>query len=191
MAACADFITYSILTIIHRAQTRPSNAMAISTKCFDAATLALQSHLKCFAYFRDRKIHKQAEYVNWLVLTQSCSQTKLLTTQDSPLPLLHPLHHRFHPRHNNSLPNIPVPPPRNSNLPRPNKIPLPRLPAPLRNLHRLCKNRPSPPRLLPNPHRPGAASRRTTSCAGRCWDQHLVARRYCWNGGWYGWGVDE
>ncbi|BCR92189.1 transcription factor domain-containing protein [Aspergillus chevalieri] len=71
MAACADFITYSILTIIHRAQTRPSNAMAISTECFDAATLALQSHLKCFAYFRDRKIHKQAEYVNWILLYPS------------------------------------------------------------------------------------------------------------------------
>lgn len=158
MAACADFITYSILTIIHRAQTRPSNAMAISTKCFDAATLALQSHLKCFAYFRDRKIHKQAEYVNWLVLNLAMiSNVQPLTTQDSVVSLIHPLHHRLHPRHNNRLPNIPLPPPRNSNLSRPNQNPLPRLPPPLRNLYRLCKNRPSPPRLLPNTDGPGAA----------------------------------
>lgn len=51
--------------------------MAVSTKCFNAATLALQSHLKCFAYFRDRKIHKQAEYVNWSVYSQTKSQVLL------------------------------------------------------------------------------------------------------------------
>ncbi|XHG01002.1 hypothetical protein AWENTII_004408 [Aspergillus wentii] len=65
MAACADFIAYSVLTVIYRAQTLPSNAMSISTRCLEAATLALQSHLKCFAQFKNRKTHKQAEYVNW------------------------------------------------------------------------------------------------------------------------------
>lgn len=63
MAACADFITYSILTVIHRAQTG-SDAMAISARCFELAITALKCHLECFEYFRDRKIHKQAEYVN-------------------------------------------------------------------------------------------------------------------------------
>lgn len=64
MAACADFITYSVLTVIYRAQTRPRDATAISSQCYETATLALHSHLKCFTYFRDRQTHKQTEYVN-------------------------------------------------------------------------------------------------------------------------------
>ena len=68
MAACADFITYSVLTVIYRAQTRPRDATAISSQCYETATLALHSHLKCFTYFRDRQTHKQTEYVNSCVL---------------------------------------------------------------------------------------------------------------------------
>jgi hypothetical protein len=29
---------------------------------------ALQSHLECFTYFRNRKTHKQTEYVNWYAI---------------------------------------------------------------------------------------------------------------------------
>ena len=68
MAACADFITYSVLTVIYRAQTRPRDATAISSQCYETATLALHSHLKCFTYFRDRQTYKQTEYVNSCVL---------------------------------------------------------------------------------------------------------------------------
>ncbi|KAF7595392.1 hypothetical protein BBP40_006386 [Aspergillus hancockii] len=71
MAACADFITYSVLTVIYRAETRPRNAMAISSRCYEAATLALHSHLKCFNYFRGRQTHKQIEYVHWILLYPS------------------------------------------------------------------------------------------------------------------------
>ncbi|KAE8354926.1 C6 transcription factor [Aspergillus coremiiformis] len=71
MAACADFITYSVLTVIYRAETRPRNAMAISSRCYEAATLALHSHLKCFTYFRGRQTHKQMEYVHWILLYPS------------------------------------------------------------------------------------------------------------------------
>ncbi|KAF5864555.1 hypothetical protein ETB97_007387 [Aspergillus alliaceus] len=71
MAACADFITYSVLTVIYRAETRPRNAMAISSRCYEAATLALHSHLKCFTYFRGRQTHKQIEYVHWILLYPS------------------------------------------------------------------------------------------------------------------------
>ncbi|KAF9891869.1 hypothetical protein FE257_003354 [Aspergillus nanangensis] len=71
MAACADFITYSVLTVIYRAQTRPHDAMAISSQCYETAALALNSHLKCFTYFRDRQTHKQTEYVNWILLYPS------------------------------------------------------------------------------------------------------------------------
>jgi hypothetical protein len=64
MTACADFIAYSVLTVIYRAQTRARDAMAVSSQCYEAASMALHSHLKCFTYFRDRQAHKQAEYVN-------------------------------------------------------------------------------------------------------------------------------
>ncbi|KAL5690321.1 hypothetical protein EMGR_007976 [Emarellia grisea] len=71
MAACADFITHSVMTVILRAQTRSSNAMAITSQCYEAAVRALQSHLECFTYFRNRKTHKQTEYVNWILLYPS------------------------------------------------------------------------------------------------------------------------
>ncbi|KAE8153780.1 hypothetical protein BDV25DRAFT_168297 [Aspergillus avenaceus] len=71
MAACADFIAYSVLTVIYRAETRPQKAMAISSRCYEAATLALHSHLKCFNYFRGRQTHKQMEYVHWILLYPS------------------------------------------------------------------------------------------------------------------------
>ncbi|PYH98007.1 hypothetical protein BO71DRAFT_447549 [Aspergillus ellipticus CBS 707.79] len=71
MAACADFIACSVLTVIYRAQTRPRDTMAISSQCYGSATAALQSHLKCFTYFRGRQTHKQTEYVNWILLYPS------------------------------------------------------------------------------------------------------------------------
>ncbi|KAJ5085024.1 C6 transcription factor [Penicillium argentinense] len=71
MAACADFVTYSVLTVIYRAQSRPRDATAISSQCYETATLALHSHLKCFTYFRDRQTHKQTEYVNSILLYPS------------------------------------------------------------------------------------------------------------------------
>ncbi|KAL5360472.1 fungal-specific transcription factor domain-containing protein [Aspergillus floccosus] len=71
MAACADFIAYSVLTVIYRAQTRPRDATAISSQCYEAAALALHSHLKCFTYFRDRQTHKQTEYVNCQIARSS------------------------------------------------------------------------------------------------------------------------
>ncbi|KAL2861209.1 transcription factor domain-containing protein [Aspergillus lucknowensis] len=71
MTACADFIAYSVLTVIYRAQTRASDAMAVSSHCYEAASMALHSHLKCITYFRDRQAHKQAEYVNSILLYPS------------------------------------------------------------------------------------------------------------------------
>ncbi|KAL4865007.1 hypothetical protein BDV12DRAFT_156654 [Aspergillus spectabilis] len=71
MTACADFIAYSVLTVIYRAQTRARDAMAVSSQCYEAASMALHSHLNCIMYFRDRKAHKQAEYVNSILLYPS------------------------------------------------------------------------------------------------------------------------
>ncbi|OJJ50225.1 hypothetical protein ASPZODRAFT_58444 [Penicilliopsis zonata CBS 506.65] len=80
MALCADFITYSVLTVIYRAQTLPTNATAITSKCVEAATLALESHLKCFAIFRTRESHKQAEYVKWILLYPSFTPFVIIFT---------------------------------------------------------------------------------------------------------------
>lgn len=77
MTACADFIAYSVLTVIHRAQTLPANAMTITTKSLETAKLALKSHLKAFAHFRNRQTHKQAEYANWFVFIFMSIQTAL------------------------------------------------------------------------------------------------------------------
>ncbi|KAL4898915.1 fungal-specific transcription factor domain-containing protein [Aspergillus multicolor] len=84
MTACADFIAYSVLTVIYRAQTQTqsqtqtqpqrqtrASTMAISSQCYEAACLALNSHLKAITYFRDLKAHKQAEYVNSILLYPS------------------------------------------------------------------------------------------------------------------------
>ncbi|KAL1957349.1 hypothetical protein VTO42DRAFT_6138 [Malbranchea cinnamomea] len=71
MTACADFIAYSVLTVIYRAQTLPENAMTITTKCLETARLALRSHLKAFSHFSNRRAHKQAEYANWILLYPS------------------------------------------------------------------------------------------------------------------------
>ncbi|EDN03839.1 conserved hypothetical protein [Histoplasma mississippiense (nom. inval.)] len=79
IAACAEFITYSVLTVIYRAQMSP-NAMAISSKCLEAAKLGLQSHLKCFPYFLERKSHKKAEYVTWILLYPSFTPFVILFT---------------------------------------------------------------------------------------------------------------
>lgn len=65
MVDCADFISCSVLTVIYRAQPSPGSKTEISAKCYDAARLSLESHLRCFAQFRDRDVTQQSEYVNW------------------------------------------------------------------------------------------------------------------------------
>lgn len=65
MAHSADFVCYSVLTVIHRAQSLTTTATEISPKCYEAARLGLENHLKCFAQFRNRSVPQQAEYVNW------------------------------------------------------------------------------------------------------------------------------
>ncbi|PGH27803.1 hypothetical protein AJ80_00591 [Polytolypa hystricis UAMH7299] len=71
MATCADFIAYSVLAVIYRAQTLPANEMTITNKCLETARLALRSHLDAFSHFRNRQTHKQAEYAKWILLYPS------------------------------------------------------------------------------------------------------------------------
>jgi hypothetical protein len=65
MVDCADFVCYSVLTVIYRAQPATSLATEVSLKCYQAARLGLESHLRCFAQFRDRSVMQQSEYVHW------------------------------------------------------------------------------------------------------------------------------
>ncbi|KAI4743747.1 hypothetical protein E4T50_05859 [Aureobasidium sp. EXF-12298] len=64
MASSADFVCYSVLTVIYRAQPSTSNTTEISPRCYEAARLGLENHLRCFAQFRDRSVPQQAEYPN-------------------------------------------------------------------------------------------------------------------------------
>lgn len=65
MAQAADFVCYSVLTVIYRAQPLTSSTTEISPQCYEAARLGLENHLRCFAQFRNRSVPQQAEYVNW------------------------------------------------------------------------------------------------------------------------------
>ncbi|KAI4726306.1 hypothetical protein E4T49_05947 [Aureobasidium sp. EXF-10728] len=71
MAHSADFVCYSVLTVIYRAQPLTSSTTEISPRCYEAARLGLENHLRCFAQFRDRSVPQQAEYVNWILLYPS------------------------------------------------------------------------------------------------------------------------
>ncbi|KAG9664742.1 putative C6 transcription factor, partial [Aureobasidium melanogenum] len=69
MAQAADFVCYSVLTVIYRAQPLTSSTTEISPRCYEAARLGLENHLRCFAQFRNRSVPQQAEYVNCKVRT--------------------------------------------------------------------------------------------------------------------------
>ncbi|KAH0339787.1 putative C6 transcription factor, partial [Aureobasidium melanogenum] len=71
MAQAADFVCYSVLTVIYRAQPLTSSTTEISPRCYEAARLGLENHLRCFAQFRNRSVPQQAEYVNWILLYPS------------------------------------------------------------------------------------------------------------------------
>ncbi|KAG9756803.1 putative C6 transcription factor, partial [Aureobasidium melanogenum] len=71
MAQAADFVCYSVLTVIYRAQPLTSSTTEISPQCYEAARLGLENHLRCFAQFRNRSVPQQAEYVNWILLYPS------------------------------------------------------------------------------------------------------------------------
>lgn len=61
-----DFIFYSILTIIHRAEALDhSLATEISPKCHEYAKTSLKVHLKCFNTVKGAAVIQQVDYVNW------------------------------------------------------------------------------------------------------------------------------
>ncbi|KAK7707429.1 hypothetical protein SLS57_009299 [Botryosphaeria dothidea] len=71
MVQAADFIAYSVLTTIYRAQTSTGSGTEISSKCFEVGRLALQAHLKCFESFTNSSMLAQIDYVTWILLYPS------------------------------------------------------------------------------------------------------------------------
>lgn len=65
MMTAADFIAYTVMTVIYRAQTSMGTGTEISSKCFEMARLGLQSHLKCFESFQSSTVLQQIDYVTW------------------------------------------------------------------------------------------------------------------------------
>ncbi|KAL1615714.1 hypothetical protein SLS54_008844 [Diplodia seriata] len=65
MVHAADFIAYTVLTTIYRAQTSTGTGTEISSKCFETARLGLQAHLKCFESFQSSSMLEQMDYVTW------------------------------------------------------------------------------------------------------------------------------
>ncbi|OJD36814.1 c6 transcription factor [Diplodia corticola] len=68
MVHAADFIAYTVLTTIYRAQTSTGTGTEISSKCFETARLGLQAHLKCFESFQSSSMLEQIDYVTWILL---------------------------------------------------------------------------------------------------------------------------
>ncbi|KAF2136053.1 uncharacterized protein K452DRAFT_148698 [Aplosporella prunicola CBS 121167] len=63
-----DFMYYSVLTMIYRAQTSTSHATEISSQCYEAARLSLRAHLKTFEHFVPGENHfRTIDFVNWYV----------------------------------------------------------------------------------------------------------------------------
>ncbi|GME53107.1 C6 transcription factor [Neofusicoccum parvum] len=71
MVQAADFIAYTVLTVIYRAQTSTGTGTEISSKCFEVARLGLESHLKCFESFQNSSMLQQIDYVTWILLYPS------------------------------------------------------------------------------------------------------------------------
>lgn len=58
---------YSTLTSLLRATPDPSSGMDISSECFQAAQLSLQSHICCFSGYETTGFLTDADYANWSV----------------------------------------------------------------------------------------------------------------------------
>jgi len=63
-----DFIYYSTLTVIYRAQTFSNKTMEVNSKCYEAAKLSLTTHLRCHEKLCSQHMDKRLDYVNWFLL---------------------------------------------------------------------------------------------------------------------------
>jgi len=63
-----DFIYYSTLTVIYRAQTFSNKTIEVNSKCYEAAKLSLTTHLRCHEKLCSQHMDKRLDYVNWFLL---------------------------------------------------------------------------------------------------------------------------
>ncbi|KAI0424528.1 hypothetical protein F5Y09DRAFT_324127 [Xylaria sp. FL1042] len=66
-----DIMYYSTLTCLLRASATPSAGGEISSRCFQAARLSLESHLRCFAGYKDSNMLSDADFANWVLHNSS------------------------------------------------------------------------------------------------------------------------
>ena len=59
-----DFITYSTLTVIYRAETFSNPMMQVTPKCYEAAKLSLQANLASYHHANEHPAGLK-DYVNW------------------------------------------------------------------------------------------------------------------------------
>ncbi|KAI1368129.1 hypothetical protein F5Y08DRAFT_326165 [Xylaria arbuscula] len=66
-----DIMYYSTLTSLLRATATPSNGGEISSRCFQAARLSLQSHLRSFSAYKSSEVLLDADFANWVLHNSS------------------------------------------------------------------------------------------------------------------------
>jgi len=60
-----DIMYYSTLTTLLRAPAMPGVGTDMTSQCFQAARLALKSHLRAFSGYGGEKMFTKADYIDW------------------------------------------------------------------------------------------------------------------------------
>ncbi|KFG84880.1 hypothetical protein MANI_029784 [Metarhizium anisopliae] len=68
-----DVMYYSTLTSLLRGSLMTGSVVRISTQCFHAARLCLQSHMQCFSGYLDSGFLEDKDYANWVLHCSSFS----------------------------------------------------------------------------------------------------------------------
>ncbi|SCN83245.1 uncharacterized protein FFB20_07710 [Fusarium fujikuroi] len=66
-----DIMYYSTLTILLRAPAMPGVGTDMTSQCFQAARLSLQSHLRAFSGYGGDKMLSKADYIDWALHNSS------------------------------------------------------------------------------------------------------------------------
>lgn len=86
-----DIMYYATLTTLLRAPAMPGVGTDMTSQCFQAARLALQSHLRAFSGYGGQKMFSKADYIDWYVIPQLQFVIPQLTEQGPSQRILHPL----------------------------------------------------------------------------------------------------
>ncbi|KAM0188842.1 hypothetical protein ACHAPI_010353 [Fusarium lateritium] len=66
-----DIMYYATLTTLLRAPAMPGVGTDMTSQCFQAARLALQSHLRAFSGYGGQKMYSKADYIDWALHNSS------------------------------------------------------------------------------------------------------------------------